>query len=201
VLFTYPVFVMFLGWLFFKGRITMNGLIGAAITYSGLAVIFSRGLSADGWTTLIGTVLVLGAALTFALYQLLAKNLITAMGSTLFTAIAMSAASIACVIHYLLVSHGTGPSVSWHYLGLVAGCAFFATVLPSFLINAGLGRTSPQATSMISTISPLITIFLAVIFLGEEFTFTDAIGTALIILGVGFYAWSDARAAKAPAES
>lgn len=201
VLFTYPVFVMFLGWLFFKGRITMNGLIGAAITYSGLAVIFSRGLSADSWTTLIGTVLVLGAALTFALYQLLAKNLITAMGSTLFTAIAMSAASIACVIHYLLVSHGTGPSVSWHYLGLVAGCAFFATVLPSFLINAGLGRTSPQATSMISTISPLITIFLAVIFLGEEFTFTDAIGTALIILGVGFYAWSDARAAKAPAES
>jgi drug/metabolite transporter (DMT)-like permease len=201
VLFTYPVFVMFLGWLFFKGRITMNGLIGAAITYSGLAVIFSRGLSADGWTTIIGTVLVLGAALTFALYQLLAKNLITAMGSTLFTAIAMSAASIACVIHYLLVSHGSGPSVSWHYLGLVAGCAFFATVLPSFLINAGLGRTSPQATSMISTISPLITIFLAVIFLGEEFTFTDAIGTALIILGVGFYAWSDARARAPAAES
>lgn len=32
------------------------------------------------------------------------------MGSTLFTAIAMCAASIACVIHYLLVSHGTGPS-------------------------------------------------------------------------------------------
>jgi drug/metabolite transporter (DMT)-like permease len=199
VLFTYPVFVMLLGWLFFRGRITIYGLIGAAITYTGLAVIFSRGLSADGWTTLIGTVLVLGAALTFALYQLLAKNLITAMGSTLFTAIAMSAASIACVIHYLLVSHGTGPDVSWHYIGLVAGCAFFATVLPSFLINAGLARTSPQATSMISTISPLITIFLAVIFLGEEFTFTDAIGTALIILGVGFYAWSDTRAAKVPA--
>lgn len=199
VLFTYPVFVMLLGWLFFRGRITVYGLIGAAITYTGLAVIFSRGLSADGWTTLIGTVLVLGAALTFALYQLLAKNLISAMGSTLFTAIAMSAASIACVIHYLLVSHGTGPDVSWHYIGLVAGCAFFATVLPSFLINAGLARTSPQATSMISTISPLITIFLAVMFLGEEFTVTDAIGTALIILGVGFYAWSDARAAKMPA--
>ena len=52
---------------------------------------------------------------------------------------------------------------------------------------------------MVSIISPLITIFLAVIFLGEEFTVTDAIGTALIILGVGFYAWSDARAAKVPA--
>jgi drug/metabolite transporter (DMT)-like permease len=72
-------------------------------------------------------------------------------------------------------------------------------VLPSFLINAGLGRVSPQASAMISTISPLVTIILAVIFLGEVFTFIDAIGTALILLGVGFYAWSDARAAKAPA--
>lgn len=201
VLFTYPVFVMFLGWLFFQGRITGRGLLGAAITYSGLAVIFSSGISTDGWNTAIGTLLVLGAALAFALYQLLAKSLIRAMGSTLFTAIAMSSAGIASLVHYAITSHGVGPAVSWHYIGLVAGCAFFATVLPAFFINAGLGRITPQASSMISTISPLVTIILAVIFLGEAFTFTDAIGTALIVLGVGFYAWSDARAQRAPAET
>lgn len=199
VLFTYPVFVMFLGWLFFKGRITLPGLIGAAITYAGLALIFSNGVALDGWNAAIGSLLVLGAALAFALYQLLAKDLIRTLGSTLFTAIAMSAAGVASLVHYTITSHGVGPAVSWNYMGLVAGCAFFATVLPSFLINAGLGRTSPQAASMISTISPLFTIILAVIFLGEDFTFIDAIGTALIILGVGFYAWSDARAARAPA--
>jgi drug/metabolite transporter (DMT)-like permease len=199
VLFTYPVFVMLLGWLFFRGRVTLRGLIGAAITYSGLALIFSNGISADGWNAVIGTILVLGAALAFALYQLLAKNLISTLGSTLFTAIAMSSAGVASLIHYGIVSRGVGPAVSWHYIMLVAGCAFFATVLPSFLINAGLGRITPQASSMISTISPLVTIIMAVIFLGEVFTFIDAIGTALIIIGVGFYAWSDARAQKAPA--
>lgn len=46
---------------------------------------------------------------------------------------------------------------------------------------------------MISTISPLFTILLAVIFLGEAFAFVDAMGTAIIVLGVGFYAWSDAK--------
>ena len=199
VLFTYPVFVMFLGWLFFKGRITMPGFFGAAITYAGLGLIFSKGISVDGWNAAIGSLLVLTAALAFALYQLLAKDLIRALGSTLFTAIAMSAAGGASLVHYAITSHGVGPAVSWNYIWLVAGCAFFATVLPSFLINAGLGRSSPQAASMISTISPLFTIILAVIFLGEVFTFVDAIGTALIMLGVGFYAWSDARAAKAPA--
>lgn len=199
VLFTYPVFVMLLGWLFFQGRITLRGMIGAAITYSGLALIFSSGISADGWNAVIGTILVLGAALAFALYQLLAKNLISTLGSTLFTAIAMSSAGVASLVHYAIVSHGVGPAVSWNYVMLVAGCAFFATVLPSFLINAGLGRITPQASSMISTISPLVTIILAVIFLGEAFTLIDAIGTALIVLGVGFYAWSDARAQRAPA--
>lgn len=198
VLFTYPVFVMFLGWLFFKGRITMRGLMGAAITYAGLALIFSNGVALDGWNAAVGSLLVLGAALAFALYQLLAKDLIRILGSTLFTAIAMSAAGFASLVHYAIASHGVGPAVSWNYIGLVAGCAFFATVLPSFLINAGLGRTSPQAASMISTISPLFTIILAVIFLGEAFTFVDAIGTALIIVGVGVYAWSDARAAMVP---
>ncbi|WP_119389511.1 DMT family transporter [Taklimakanibacter lacteus] len=200
VLFTYPVFVMLLGWLFFKGRITLRGLIGAGITYSGLALIFSSGVSVDGWNAVIGTILVLGAALAFALYQLLAKNLISAMGSTLFTAIAMSSAGVASLVHYAITSHGVGPAVSSHYLMLVAGCAFFATVLPAFFINAGLGRITPQASSMISTLSPLVTIILAVIFLGEAFTFVDAIGTTLIVLGVGFYAWSDARAPKATTE-
>jgi len=199
VLFTYPVFVMFLGWLFFNGRITLQGLLGAAITYAGLALIFTNGVSLGGGNAAIGSLLVLAAALAFALYQLLAKDLIRTLGSTLFTAIAMSAAGFASLVHYAITSHGVGPAVSWNYIGLVAGCAFFATVLPSFLINAGLGRTSPQAASMISTISPLFTIILAVIFLGEDFTFIDAIGTALIILGVGFYAWSDARAARATA--
>ncbi len=201
VLFTYPVFVMFLGWLFFQGRITMAGLTGAAITYGGLALIFSNGIAIDGRNAAIGSLLVLGAALAFALYQLLAKNLIRAMGPTLFTAIAMSTAGVASLVHYAITSHGVGPAVSWNYIGLVAGCAFFATVIPSFLINAGLGLISPQASSMISTISPLVTIILAVIFLGEEFTFVDAIGTTLILLGVGFYAWSDARAAKTPART
>lgn len=199
VLFTYPIFVMILGWLFFKGRITARGLLGAGITYAGLTLIFTNGVSLAGWNAAIGSLLVLAAALAFALYQLLAKDLIKVLGSTLFTAIAMSAAGLASLVHYAITSHGVGPAVSWNYIGLVAGCAFFATVLPSFFINAGLGRTSPQATSMISTISPLFTIFLAVIFLGEDFTVVDAMGTALIILGVGFYAWSDARAQRAPA--
>ena len=197
VLFTYPVFVMLLGYLFFSGRMTVNGIIAALITYAGLAVVFANGVTVEGWSTAIGTLLVLGAALTFALYQLLAKNLITGLGSLLFTSVGMSAASVAVLAHYALTATHIAPDVSYHYLGLAAATAIFATVVPSFLINAGLGRIGPQATAMISTISPLVTIILAMIFLGEAFTIVDALGTALILIGIGYYTWADTRAARA----
>jgi drug/metabolite transporter (DMT)-like permease len=192
VLFTYPIFVMALGWMFFGGRITKEGLAGAALTYLGLAIVFETGVTSTGWPTVIGVSFVLGAALAFAVYQLLAKRFIAAMGSMLFTAVAMSSASAASIIHFFVV-RGGAIHISLAYLGLAAGTAFFATVLPSFLMNAGLARIGPQSTAMISTLSPLVTIYLAVVFLGEVFTLADAIGTVLIIGGVGLYTWFDMR--------
>jgi drug/metabolite transporter (DMT)-like permease len=194
VLFTYPIFVMFLGWLFFGARLTWLSIVAAAITYAGLVVVFLTDLPTGGMATVIGTSLVLGCALTFAIYQLLAKNFITAMGSALFTSIALSGSAFACIAHYIVTSWSFDFSSSPRFFWLAAGTAFFATVVPSFLVNAGLSRISPQSTSMIATISPLITIALAVWILGEPFTLVDAIGSAMVIAGVGIYALTDVKA-------
>jgi drug/metabolite transporter (DMT)-like permease len=193
VLFTYPIFVMFLGWMFFGARITWLSILAAAITYAGLVVVFMSALPTGGSSTIIGTTLVLGCAITFAIYQLLAKKIITAMGSMLFTAIALSSSGVACIVHYMVVSRGFDFSSSPRFFWLSAGTAIFATVVPSFLVNAGLSRITPQSTSMIATISPLITISLAVWILGEPFTVADAIGSLMVITGIGLYAWADSR--------
>lgn len=195
VLFTYPIFVMFLGWMFFGARLTWLSVLAAAITYAGLVVVFLNDLPSGGTATIIGTALVLGCAITFAVYQLLAKKFITVMGSTLFTSIALSGSAFACIAHYIVTSHGIDFSSSPRFFWLAAGTAFFATVLPSFLVNAGLSRISPQSTSMIATISPLITISLAVWILGEPFTWADALGSTMVIAGVGIYAVTDRKPA------
>jgi drug/metabolite transporter (DMT)-like permease len=193
VLFTYPIFVLFLGWLFFKARITMFSIVAAAITYAGLVVVFMSALPSGGKNTIIGTALVLGCAFTFAAYQLFAKKIISAMGSMLFTSIALSGSGFASIAHYCVVSGGFDFSSSPRFFWLSAGTAIFATVIPSFLVNAGLSRTTPQTTSMIATISPLITISLAVWILNEPFTLADAIGSAMVIAGIALYAWADSR--------
>lgn len=198
VLFTYPIFVLLLGWLFFGGRITLMNIAAAAVTYAGLMLVFLKALPEGGTNVIIGTALVLACALTFALYQLLAKGFITALGSALFTAIALSSSAMACVVHYIVVSRSLDFSASPRFMGLAAGTAVVATVIPSFLVNAGLSRISAQATSMIGTISPIITIGLAVWILNEPFTWVDAMGSALVIAGIGLFAVTERRPAAGP---
>ncbi|WP_196503186.1 DMT family transporter [Aestuariivirga litoralis] len=193
VLFTYPVMVMVLGWLFFKGRITWMGCVGAAVTYAGLIVVFLKALPEGGHDTILGTSLVLACAFTFAVYQLLAKNYISVMGSLLFTGVALTSSAVACIIHYIVVSGGFDFSATHRFYWLAAGCGFFATVLPSFMVNAGLSRTSVQASSMIASISPIVTIVLAVAILGEKFELVDAIGSAMVIVGIVIFAVTDKR--------
>ncbi len=166
-------------------------MFGAAITYAGLMIVFLIDLPEGGRNVILGTALVLGCSITFAVYQLLAKKIISFMGSLLFTAIAMSGSSVACILHYMITQQTTSFAASPRFLALGAGTAFFATVLPSFLVNAGLSRVSAQSTSMIATFSPVLTIALAVAILGEKFTFADAIGSAMVIAGVALYALTD----------
>lgn len=191
VLFTYPLFIMFLGALFFNQRVTRHGIVACMITYLGLAVVIGLDMPTGGMNTLIGSLLVLGCALTFALNQLYAKQLITVLGSIFYTTISMVAGGFVSVAVHAISDGDFGASPTFLWMAL--GCAVFATVLPIFCINAGLARTSAQTVAMISTISPLVTIILAVVILDEPFTLADAIGSSLVLAGVGFYSWADMR--------
>lgn len=192
VLFTYPLFVMFLGAVLYGERVPPTGILAAVVTYLGLAIVFAIDLPDGGRNTVIGTLLVLGAAISFALHQIYAKRFMPPLGSALFTAIALSSASFFCIAHQVVVSGGQFAATP-RFLWLSAGCAIVATVLPTFLINAGLARISSAAVSMISTVSPVVTIALAVWILGEPFTWADAAGSALVLAGVGLYAWGEQR--------
>jgi drug/metabolite transporter (DMT)-like permease len=191
VLFTYPIFIMFLGALFFGQKITRHGILACIVTYFGLAVVVGLDLPSGGMNTAIGTALVLGCAITFALNQLYAKKLITILGSVFYTTVSMIAGGLAAVMIHAISDGDFGAST--YFLWMAFGCAIFATVLPIFCINAGLARTSAQTVAMISTISPMVTIILAVLILDEPFTLADAIGSSLVLLGVGYYTFADMR--------
>lgn len=193
ILFTYPAFVVILGALFFAQPIRVQSLLGIAISYAGLALIFATRITTLGADVAKGAGLVLAAAIAFALYQLLAKEVIGKIGPRLFTCIAMSGAAAAAILQFVLTQPVGSLIVSGTVLFYGLLLAIGATVLPSFLLNTALGRISAQANATIGTLSPVVTIVLAVIVLGEHFGPVDAAGTALVLAGVGWFTLADRK--------
>jgi drug/metabolite transporter (DMT)-like permease len=194
VLFTYPFFVLLFGVWFFGDRMNWALIPAMLLSYGGLMVIFAWNLSVRPDGLLLGTLLVLGSALTFAFYQHLAKRQMLVLGSALFTCIGMSTAAVLAVTQSLVVDGpatyaGLTPYV-W-FLGLMLG--IFGTVLPSFLLNGAISRIGPRATSSTASFGPIITIVLAVVILGEDFTLFHAVGTAMVLLGSWLFARLETR--------
>lgn len=198
VLFTYPFFVFIFGVWFFGDTMNWKLLPAMGVTYAGLLVIFGWNLAVQPQGLLIGTLLVLGSAVTFAFYQHLARRQMLVLGSALFTCIGMSTAAFLAIGQSLVLSGPAGflsltPAI-WTQ-GLLLGV--FGTLLPSFLLNAGIARIGARATSSTASFGPIATIALAVIVLGEDFTVFHAIGTALVLLGSTLFARLERRGGQA----
>jgi drug/metabolite transporter (DMT)-like permease len=197
ILFTYPIFVMILGAMFFGGRITSWGVAALGLSYAGIAFIYAKGDIATGTDVTFGAGLMLLTALSFSLYQLFSKRWLDMVGSRVFTCIAMSGAGLAALLHFSIQVAADGsfaaPHIQMHVLWLSAALALFSTILPSFMLNAALERVGPQAVSMIGTVSPIATIIMAIFMLGEPFASSDAAGTALVLFGVGLFTVKNAR--------
>ncbi len=199
VLFTYPFFVLLFGVWFFGDRMVWRVVPAMLVSYSGLLVIFGWNLAINPDGLLIGTLLVLGSAITFALYQHLAKRQMLVIGAGLFTCIGMSTAALVAITQNLVLAGPAGyltlSPVIWGY-GLALG--LLGTVLPSFLMNMGMARIGARATSSTAAFGPIVTIVIAVWVLGEPFTPFHALGTALVLAGSVLFTRAERRAQRQP---
>lgn len=191
ILFTYPLFVVLFGALFFKQTIRPRALAALGVSYVGLAAIFTEHLVLDGEGVIIGSAFVIAAAIAFALYQFLAKDVIAEMGPGLFTCIAMTGASIAAFVEFFTTRDARELLVSGPLLGYSILLAVAATVLPSFFMNAALHRISAHANAAIGILGPVATMLLAVAILDEPLTIVGVLGSALVLAGVGWFTLAD----------
>lgn len=188
ILFTYPLFTVIFGVLFFSQRVRPRALFAFIFSYAGLGLIFASAPPGEISALLAGGGLVLASAVVFAMYQLLAKSLLDRIGPQLFTSIAMSAAGVAMIAQFLLTrDSATLSRLSSEAITYALFLALAATIIPAFLMNAALHRISAQANATIGTLSPIATILLAALVLDESLTGRDWIGAALIMAGVVWF--------------
>jgi drug/metabolite transporter (DMT)-like permease len=189
ILYIYPTMVAALAWVFLKERVTSRHVIALVLSYSGVAILFGSEVGRLGPDALLGGGLIFIGALIYAVYVTASKPVIAAMGSTLFTAFAMSAASIVFLAQSgVEMAISPPPPVTANGYWLSLALAVFCTVIPSFLIAEAIARIGPGPMSAIGGVGPVVAAWAAVIVLHEPFGWPHMAAMALTIFGVWFLA-------------
>ncbi|WP_340680331.1 DMT family transporter [Paraglaciecola sp.] len=190
VSFSYPTFVLLLNWLIFRKPITATMLSTLVLTYIGILLLFGHEFSVAGQKVGVGTLLALGSALSFAFYMIFSKVIMAKISSGLFTCIAMSAAGICIIIHFVLSGSYQTLVLTWPVLLLSFGMAIGCTVAPSFLLSEAINRIGSNQTAILGSLGPVVTAIMAVTILAEPFSLYHLLGMVFVVLataGVVFW--------------
>jgi len=191
ILFLYPSIVVLINAFFFRQRITRIQLIALLLTYLGIGLAYYGEMQFDAaypnfvW----GSMLIFLCSITYAIYIAGSGRIIPHIGPSRFTAYSMLAATAGIFIHFGVSRNYTELMATagiWQY-GLLLAIA--ATVLPTFLIAAGMSRIGSNNVAIISSIGPVSTILQAHWLLGEPIHGGQITGTVLVIAGVLLTGW------------
>ena len=184
ILFLYPTMVVLISALVFKHRIGRTVWFALLVSYAGIALVYLHDMTVLQHDALSGSILVFASALAYAVYLVGAGHTIARIGATRFTAYVMTVACIACLLQFAVTHSFSALNLPYRVYELSIAMAVFSTVLPAFLLAAAMRRIGSMHTSMIGSIGPVSTIFLAYEFLGERLSLEQITGSILVLAGV-----------------
>jgi drug/metabolite transporter (DMT)-like permease len=185
ILFIYPTMVVVISAIIYKTKVSLQQTIGILITYFGVFLIFYQRSAMDSHSSVfLGSILIVGCALTYAIYLVGSGKLIPKIGSALYTSYAMIFACLGVIIHSYFKGNVTIFNHPPEVYRLGIGLSVISTILPSFLISEAIRRIGATKVAIIGSIGPISTIMLANIFLGERINAFQWLGAIVVISGV-----------------
>lgn len=185
ILFLNPTIVLLIGLFAYRRKVAAKEWIALAVSYAGVVLVMVENLRVQGEHVLFGSALVLGAAVSYALYLAMSGELVKRMGSLQLVAYAMVVSTAATLIHYLIARDPSGLlGLPWQVYGLATANAVFCTFLPVTFTMAAVARLGAGTAAQFSVIGPVSLVFLGAWVLGESITAIQLVGTAVVLGGV-----------------
>ncbi len=222
ILYLNPTMVLLMSALWFRRPIRLIQLASMGLAYAGVAVVWlhdwdaasmvsvAQVTSADPanhmdavQTITLGSVLVLGSALSYAIYLMGSGAMVQRHGSLWLVGRASSIACVLCLIQWGAVYLATGGQIGnaahlpWQAWGLSVINAVFCTALPVWLVMRGVQLLGAAVAAQVGMVGPLSTIWLAAWTLNEPITPRLLMGTGAILGGILLLT----RASRAPQAS
>ncbi len=203
-----PMLVALLGTALGRDRLPPSAWAGVALAVAGLALVLAAGERNEFATgNLLGDLLILASAATWAAYTVLASGVMARTPSVAATLVTFVAGTPPLVVLAL-------PSFArqdWAAVGVRGwfGAAFsgvFAIGIAYMLWNAGIAALGGARTAVYQTFTPVVAAGFAWLTLGERWTAGQFAGAAAVLAGIALTrrrvpAGSEAPAAGAGAPS
>lgn len=188
-----PVMTMIVAAIALKDRITAHGIIGLAVSFSGVLFIVLNSVGSSGGadrTTLGGVLLMFVNTLSFACYVGIFKPLIRKYSVITF----MKWMFVFSTVYALPFAPGLlrtdfqsmTPAIVWQVLFVVV-CATFISY---FLIPIGQKRLKPMLVCMYSYVQPVVAMCISLAAGLDTMTWAKGVAAVLVFLGVGIVNFS-----------
>lgn len=184
ILFLTPSFVLLISVFFLKKKIGAFEWVALITSYLGTVLVFVHDVKTGGGNVALGSALVLGAAVSYALYLLMSGGLVQRVGAMRLVAYAMCISSVACILQFFMLRPASMLVQPLPVYGLSLINAAFCTVLPVILTMVAVARIGPASTSQAGMVGPVSILFLGALILDEPVTALQLAGTALVLTGI-----------------
>lgn len=182
---TLPLQTMVVGALLGVEALTLRKTVGVCIAMLGVAVALALDLGAAPAGAWKGELIMAGAVVCMALYNVLSRPLIQRSSALGFLAVGMGAGAMALLIVTLVTgrlavlgSFGSGQWIAGVYLGVTGGALAF------ILWVMALERASPTRVANTMTVNPIAAALLANALVGEPVTLNLVFGLIAVFAGI-----------------
>lgn len=186
LIFSYPAMVVLFTSVRDRSPPSRRVLLATALSYLGIFFTMGGFDVVELRANLFGAMLVLGSALSYAIYFIVSEKYTREVGSAPFTVFAMTAATLCLVTHFSLTRDAGAELAAitpgaWLLLLLIGVVCMF---VPASLQAEGVRRVGAQRGAVLSTVGPPTTVVLAWALLGERLNPWQWLGILLIVAGI-----------------
>lgn len=184
ILYLNPTLVVIFGWVVYRRGITWMQMVGMLLSYGGVLLVFGHEVGAQGQNAVWGTLLVLGSAVSYAIYLVYSGEMVKRLGSLRLVGLASSMACFFCIAQFVLTQPLSAMQVAPQVLWLSLLNATVCTVAPVLMVMMAIERIGAGATAQVGMIGPLSTILMGVWLLDEHLNTWMVAGTSLVMVGI-----------------
>ena len=184
ILYLNPTLVLLLGLVMYKRRVGAPQIIGMAISYGGVVLVFGHEITLQGADAALGALLVFLSAVSYALYLVYSGEMVRRLGSLRLVGLATTVACLCCLLQFALLRPLSAAAVAPEVIWLSLLNATLCTAAPVLMVMMAIERIGAGMAAQTGMVGPMSTILMGVLILGEPFTAWVAAGTVLVIAGI-----------------